>query len=303
MIRPGICPRIRTMVRSLAAPGLVVLLLAGSIVTGCDNGVDPLFSRQAVPPDLALLPADRAGIVVQPVSGVSEPFATDMAAAAADALQANNVPASLRGGASSSYFLSGDMGMTALADGDVSLRVTWDLSGPDGVLIGTHEQRRNAPAPGPQTGALLESLAAEAAPRIAAMIQGDAPPPPIAEAVAEPSAALSIGAIDGAPGDGARNLQSALVGSLPLYGVLVARGDLAASTLTGEITMTDVNAATQHIRLVWRVIDASGAELGRLDQENDIAAGSLDGAWGEVAYFIAEGVASGVAQILARTGG
>jgi len=38
-------------------------------------------------------------------------------------------------------------------------------------------------------------------------------------------------------------------------------------------------------------------------QENDIAAGSLDGAWGEIAFLVADGVASGVAEILERSGG
>ena len=79
------------MYRSVLA---VAALLA---LAGCDDGRDPLFSRLAVPPDLELLPTDRAGVVVQPVSGISEPFATDMAVAMAEALQESNVPASVHG--------------------------------------------------------------------------------------------------------------------------------------------------------------------------------------------------------------
>lgn len=73
-----------------------------------------------------------------------------------------------------------------------------------------------------------------------------------------------------------------------------------AFRLEGDVAVTPVDGATERITLRWRVIAADGAELGRLDQQNDIPAGSLDGAWGEVAFLVADGVASGVAAILER---
>ncbi|MEZ5670444.1 MAG: hypothetical protein R3F55_24025 [Alphaproteobacteria bacterium] len=282
---------------------IAAALAALLALAGCDDGIDPLFSRQALPPGLALLPADRVGIVVQPVTGVSEPFATEMAAAAADALQQRNVPASLRGGAASSYFLSGDMGMSQNDNGTVTLRVTWDLTGPDGALVGSHTQHRDSPPPSERTGDLLRQMAADAAPQIAAMIQTGAPPPPVAATAAAADNAVSIGAIAGAPGRGEAELEAALIASLPLYGVAVQPGAGDGLRLDGAVTLTPVDAGTERIRLTWRLLDGAGTELGQLAQENDIPAGSLDGDWGEVAYLIADGVAAGIAQIIDRTGG
>lgn len=276
-----------------------VALLALALLTGCDDGRDPLFSPLAVPPGLDLLPDDRAGIVVQPVSGVSEPFATEMAQSIAAALQAENVPASLRGGAASSYFLNAEIAMARNGDGTVILRLLWDLAAPDGSLIGSHEQRRNAPEPDTGTGALLAAMATEAAPQIAAMLQGDLPPPPLPVA----PEAISVVPIEGAPGSGARELAAALAGSLPLYGVALAQAGGGRFQLHGEVTVTAVDPQTERISLLWRVIDDTGRELGQMAQDNTIAAGSLDGPWGEVAYLIADGVAAGVAEILARAGG
>lgn len=276
----------------------VLLALA---LAGCEGGVDPVFSRASLPPDIALLPSDRVGVVVQPVSGVSEPFATEMAEAVAGALQAENVPASLRAGAADSYFLSGDTAISRNGDGSVTLRITWDLSAPDGTLLGSHDQREQMPAPNEGTGSLLRALAARAAPALAALIQRDEPPPPVA--VAAPGGAVGIGAIAGAPGTGARDLAAALAVALPMYGVAVTDTTADGIHLTGEIAVSPVDAATERITLRWRVTGADGGELGRLDQENDIPAGSLDGAWGEIAFLVADGVASGVAQILEQSGG
>ena len=286
------------MIRPLLPVLLLPVLLLGALA-GCDDGVDPRFSPLAVPDDLALLPSDRFGVVVQPVGGVSEPFASEMAAAMAEALQAENVPASLRGGAAASYFLTGDTAMSRNGDGSVTLRLTWDLSAPDGALVGSHDQRERMPAPNAGTGPLLEALAAGGAPAIADLIQRDEPPEPLAVAPAGP--AVAIGAIAGAPGTGARDLAAALAVTLPIYGVRVADdAGTAGFRLVGDVGLGPVDGATQRLALVWRVLDATGEEVGRLDQANDIPAGSLDGAWGELAFLIADGIASGVASILER---
>ena len=290
---------IRPLLPILPVLPVLFVSMLGGLLAGCDDGIDPVVSRQSLPPDLALLPADRVGVVVQPVSGVSEPFATDMAGAVVAALQEQNVPASLRGGAAASYFLTGDTAMSRNEDGSVTLRLTWDLTGPDGALVGSHDQRERMPAPNERTGPLLEAVAARSAPAIAQLIQGEAPPPP----VAVEGTAVGIGAIDGAPGMGARDLAAALAATLPMHGVTVDRDATGGYSVVGDIALSPVDDRTDRIALRWRVLDPAGAELGQLVQENDIAAGSLDGAWGEIAFLVADGVASGVAEILERSGG
>jgi hypothetical protein len=88
-----------------------------------------------------------------------------------------------------------------------------------------------------------------------------------------------------------------------MYGVAVGEDGTADYRLVGDVALGPADGATQRLALVWRVLDAAGEEVGRLDQANDIPAGSLDGAWGEIAFLIADGIASGVASILERADG
>jgi len=53
----------------------------------------------------------------------------------------------------------------------------------------------------------------------------------------------------------------------------------------------------------WVVALAEGRELGQVNQQNAVPAGSLDGAWGELAYDVAGAAAPGIARLIeqART--
>ena len=43
-----------------------------------------------------------------------------------------------------------------------------------------------------------------------------------------------------------------------------------------------------------------GGEIGTVGQENDIPAGLLDGAWGDVAYMVAASAQDGIMQLVSR---
>ncbi|MQX36581.1 hypothetical protein [Roseospira navarrensis] len=153
------------------------------------------------------------------------------------------------------------------------------------------------PAPPPQAPA-----GTEAAPT---------PPPQRPPQREEPPAAPSVSAlvmappeVTRAPGDGKQALEAALTRLFRFNGVTIAEGpaddrlrvrgavEVLPSTLAGQ----------ERVSIVWDLLDVDGESLGRINQENLIPKGALDGAWGETAALIAEGAAMGVGEILVRKG-
>jgi hypothetical protein len=67
-----------------------------------------------------------------------------------------------------------------------------------------------------------------------------------------------------------------------------------------EVTLTPTKADKQHVKIVWRVRRADGAEIGTVGQENDIPKGLLDGPWGDLAYTVALAAGEGLMQLVAR---
>ena len=59
-------------------------------------------------------------------------------------------------------------------------------------------------------------------------------------------------------------------------------------------------AGKQHVKIVWHVRRTDGSEIGTVAQENDVPAGLLDGAWGDVAYTVAVAAQNGIMELIAR---
>ena len=55
--------------------------------------------------------------------------------------------------------------------------------------------------------------------------------------------------------------------------------------------------------MVWTVRHKDGDELGKLEQNNTVPAGSLDGAWGSTARIVADNAAGGMTELLSRVSG
>ncbi|MEK9662216.1 MAG: hypothetical protein VW644_10860, partial [Alphaproteobacteria bacterium] len=56
----------------------------------------------------------------------------------------------------------------------------------------------------------------------------------------------------------------------------------------------------QQASLDWRVIANDGVEIGKITQSNPVAAGSLDGSWGEIADIAAQGAAQGIDALIRK---
>ena len=108
--------------------------------------------------------------------------------------------------------------------------------------------------------------------------------------------------VQGAPGDGDQALGREV-------GKLLAQSGARMSTtpqpgalfLTAQVSKT-ARADSDRIEIIWRVQDSSGENIGQVTQANDVPRGMLDNAWGEDAYYAAEGARDGIMELLQGVG-
>jgi hypothetical protein len=263
----------RAMCRFLA---LLPLLLAA-----CQPLPHP-FADNRPPPDSPLLtPRDSAGVLFEPMAGAPAELAEGMAAA----LREREIPASTQGRNKRSFELRLSPG-GAPASGAAALGIAWELRAADGRSLGR----------GAATGSDANGIAAAAAPEIARLLQDE---PPAMAGSSEP--AIALRPVTGAPGDGGRTLTRAMDYALRLAHVpLTEQAGAASFVLTGTVALSPPAAGQQQVKVHWALLKPDGREIGRVDQENAVPAGSLDGAWGEVAYAVASAAAPGVAALIQR---
>lgn len=284
----------------LVLAALVALLAPGA----CGELPRPFIAGQKEANDLLHLD-DRAGVVVRPLTGEAPGAPGPLAQAMAARLRALNVPASTGPGNRESAILGGRARVRPAGGGREEVLVRWELRRPGGGTIGSHGLRRVVPAGAWQAGrpALVEALAAEAAPAIAAMVQG--PPVEMARIPGFPRARLVILPLDGAPGDSEVSLPRALAAELAAAELPVAQTIQDDDLLVlGDVALGPARNGVQEVAIEWRVIQArADAQLGVVAQRNWVAAGSLDGPWGQTAREIAREAAAGVIDLLERAAG
>ncbi len=104
--------------------------------------------------------------------------------------------------------------------------------------------------------------------------------------------------VAGAPGDGSSSLANALRAELMRNGVGPAAGGASSYRVVGRVKMGKASGGQQPIKIDWVVKDPQGRDLGTVSQENQIPAGSLDGAWGSTANAAATAAAQGILKLL-----
>lgn len=249
-----------------------------------------------VPPAALLSPRDSAGIYVAPVAGAPQPTADGLAEAMAAALRDADIPASTHSRNKGSYELHGAAREQTLPGDRVEVSVDWELLAADGRSLGHAPVAAEQPAGAGDT--VAPAIAAEAAPAIRKLVQ-DEPP----AAAAQPNPAVSLRPVTGAPGDGGRSLTRAMEQALRQARITLAKpgGDAPSFVLTGTVTMSPADASRQQrVRIGWALLRGDGSEVGQVSQENAVPAGSLDGAWGDVAYAVATAAAPGVVALIER---
>jgi hypothetical protein len=164
-----------------------------------------------------------------------------------------------------------------------------------------------APASPPAKPPVREPLAAKGAvPDLASAKPAPAAPPADASPPRKRKSGLlrvAVRRVTGAPGDGGTSLAGAVTNVLRQQELTVIDpGGKADFYIDGEVSIAPVGPDKQHVKIVWRVRNASGAEIGTVGQENDVPRGLLSGSWGDVAHVVAAAASGGLVQVLAHAG-
>ncbi len=281
---------------------LLLLLLAASLA-GCGELSRPFAGNPgATARRLAQPPPARLAVPVPTVALLPDAAGAVLADALATALQAQEVP--------------------AVAEpphrGDWRLMTSAELRGAEVVPVFTVQNPAGKDQGAAQGAAVPTAAWAEGAPQT---MHG------VAESVA-PNIASLLGRIEaarrqsdpnslvnrparvffkgvhGAPGDGDTALARQLRTQLPELGPVVQDTASGADfVLDGQVITEPIAGNMTQVEIEWRVDDAAGHECGRVAQLNEVAAGTLDHYWGDVAAAVVQEAAAGIRDVILNQSG
>ncbi len=285
------------MIRIVAAILLVTALAA------CGEIGRPFLGAPQITSDNPLLDIPTAvGIAVVPVAGLPAPLSGAVTRAAANRLQAFEIPAeAVPANTGLGFTLEGVAQSTDSATAGRTAEILWTLKSRRGAVTGTHRQTLALPesvwnGDGGETATLIGG---EVATAIAALLGADAPVAgPTKPAVRLPS--ISVKPVEGAPGDGREALRLAVIQVLNQNGI--RRDDVAPDvTLTCKMESQPARDGLQQVSIVWQATSRDGADLGTMRLDNTIPNGALDGPWGPTAFAIADAAAADLVTLITST--
>jgi hypothetical protein len=285
------------------APALRLFgVLAGSLLplVGCQPLPHPFADdapRRGAP---ILKLRDSTSVAIAPIEGLPRATAQKLGPAMASALQEREIAASDKTASIGSYELVGRIQETAAPSSKAALVVLWELRDPSGRPVGERAERLEAAADDWDAGNedAVARLAAASAVQVAAMMQDEAP----RETEIGGRRRLLIGAVAGAPGDGDQALARSISELLKKQDLAIVSDPQAKADLVldADVTVGKPKAGKQNVKIVWHVRRREGGEIGTVGQENDVPAGLLDGAWGDVAYMVAASAQDGIMTLVER---
>jgi hypothetical protein len=248
----------------------------------------PLTPLLAIPPGTDTLLPDAA----------NQALAKEIAAA----LQATEVPAMVRTPEKTDWRVI----TKAVRDGD-AVRPSFSVQDPQGKERGSAEgEKVPLQAWANADPALLKQIAAEAGPRIGAVLTGIR----VARDKADPGslynrpAKVLVADVTGAPGDGNTALTRQMRARLAVLGPVVLTTPTGADfSVQGDVKVVPIPKHQERVEIQWTVKTGSGDERGRVVQLNEIPAGTLDHYWGDVAVVVATEASSGVNDVILRQSG
>lgn len=278
----------------------IAWLLVSAFLAACQ----PL-PRPFAPPDKAtanplLTVKGGAGVAVLYLDGAPEATSRAVTVALIDALLERDIPAALSAGNRQSVFVYGEAIVGPKArGGHVEVDMVWHLVDPRARPLGLHRIKATPLATAWQSAApeMVGSMAGSAADGIAALIRGgDDAVPQFAPGVRR----VFLEGIRGPAGLDGSVLRKALRDTLPTSDVQLAEqrgmGDLV---LKATITLGPPIGERRRMRLLWRLDDPKGREIGRLDQGNDVAITALETGWPAMASLIAQALTPGLRSMIA----
>ena len=254
------------------------------------------------------------GVMIAPIAGLPGPLNTQLADSIAEAAQALDVAAVTRSAGRSASLLQGQAEIIDGADGK-DLVFRWMLSSPDGLVLDQTEMRVRAfdataqdpwlvfansdlaPIVNRTAGYLYQMLYRPT--ELAA--RPEAPPP--LDLDYGGTFRIFVQPVSGAPGDGNIALTEAMTNLLKRKDLLIPITLVPSPTPTsyivaGRVERSRLSDQAEDITIDWDLKSPDGEVLGTAGQQNQIAAGSLDGEWGDTAVFAVEAAAEGILSLL-----
>ncbi|HLY46321.1 MAG TPA: hypothetical protein VKQ73_12130 [Stellaceae bacterium] len=276
--------------------GVLVAMIVAMLVGACQPLPHPFADDR--PPAALLRVRDVAGVSVAPIAGKPQAAAKKLAAAVAKALLKHDIPASERTASLDSYQLYGQL----LEEPAGQVTAKWRLIDAKGRLVGERTAKIEAASADWAAAAdpPIERLAGLTADAIAPLLEDEAPKA-VAQADQGGRTRVALGKVEGAPGDGDESLANAVAAVLKRQDLAIVTGAQKPDLyVDAAVAVTPDKTGQQHVKIVWRVRRADGAQIGTVGQENDVPKGLLDGPWGDVAYNIALAAGDGLMQLVAR---
>jgi hypothetical protein len=278
--------------------------IAGGALAALAGACQPLpqpFIDDKPSADLISVP-NSTGIAVGEFAGEPHTVADKLAAAITKELLNREIPASDRTTSVGSYRLDGHIEEGTVRQGQATLTVFWRLRNPAGQIVVERSDELQAAVADWTKGSddKIAQLAALGAGGLAGFVTSDAPKQE--QAAGSGRIRILLRKVSGAPGDGNTSLASAVAAVLKREDLDIAEkpGDKADLDLDAAITVDPAKANAQHVKIVWHVARAGGAEIGTVAQENDVPRGRLDGAWGDIAYNVAIAAEGGILELVSR---
>ncbi len=265
------------------------------------------FADDRPPPSL-LTVRDSAGVTIGPIAGTPEATAGKLREAVAKELQKHDIPASASTASVASYQLIGRIQEAPPALGKARMTVYWRLQNAAGKVVGERQPYVEAPPGEWNAGAdgPVGELAAASADTLAPLLSDEPLPHPLATVATavEGRTRLAVAAVEGAPGDGDTSLAGSITAVLKRRDIDIVADPKTTGVLKldAEVAMSPSDAGKQHIKIVWHLRGSDGSQIGTVAQENDVPKGTLDGAWGDIAYTVAVAAESGILELIARSG-
>jgi hypothetical protein len=251
------------------------------------------------PPAALLRVPDSIDIAVGNFAGEPRATATKLSAAVAGQLLKHDITASATAASHSGYTLDGRIEEGPAQAGTATVTVFWRLHDPAGRIVTEHRSQLAGSVRDWQQGtdAQVDQLAAAGVDVLASLLTETTPK----EQQAGGRVRIAVRKIGGAPGDGNDSLAASMTTILKRADVELVDAGMGKPDLAIDADVSiEAKGDKQHIKIVWRVSQAGGAEIGTVVQENDLPRGRLDGAWGDIAYSVAIAAASGIMQLVDR---
>ncbi len=282
----------------------ILPLLCLAALSACGDLPQPFLGRPGATAErLSLPPPSRLAIPLPTSSLLTDSAAKAWSDALADALVAQELPAF-----STTAARPGDWHLILTAEiENGSVVPTYTVADPRGHPMGSSEGPA-VPAQDWAAGqpATLQAAANAVAPKVIALLSGIE----ARREMSDPKSLLNrppviyFKGVTGAPGDGNAALARQMQTRLPNLGDLVQDNPKGADFSVAGVIKTAPGAnKTERIEIQWIVNDARGNETGRVLQINEVAPGSLDTYWGEVAIVVASEASGGVHEVITNATG